>query len=361
MKALFQLYIASMKEFSRDRMALFWTMAFPIIFIVLFGIIFSGGGNTSYNVGLAVEDKGQLGQQLGKAFESVPVLKVTEGTRDDLLAKFKNGDLNAVIAVPAGVSSSLTSSRPAAIDLYYDPSKQADAQIVSTIVDKVVSGFDQQVQKRPVLLSVTTQTLTAQSLTSIDFLLPGILGLSLMQLGLFGTAPALVQLREQQVLRRIGVTPLPRITLLASQVLNRLTIGLVQTVLVLLVGMLLFNVQMVGNWGLLALVVLLGAVMFVAMGYFIASLAKTQDSVTGIAQLINFPMMFLSGLFFPLSVMPEWIKPLVSILPLTYLADALRQIMVGSPPAFALGLDVAVLVGWGLLCSVLAVRFFKWE
>jgi ABC-2 type transport system permease protein len=217
------------------------------------------------------------------------------------------------------------------------------------------------VSQRPTLFTVQSQTVTSESLRAIDFLLPGILAMSLMQLGLFATAPALVQLREQQVLRRIGATPLPRTTLLAAQVVYRLSIGITQTLIIIVVGMLLFNVHMVGSWPELVLVVLMGAFMFVAMGYFISGLAKTQESVIGISQAINFPMMFLSGLFFSVDVMPAWIRPVMSALPLTYLADALRQIMVGAPPLNSMGVDLAVLAAWMLVCSVLAVRLFKWE
>ena len=259
------------------------------------------------------------------------------------------------------MSAAVSSGQPAHVETYYDPSSQTTAQIVLTIVDKVVQAVDQQLTQRPTLLSVTPMPITANNLGEIDFLLPGILAMSLMQLGLFATAPALVQLREQQVLRRIGATPLPRSTLLAAQVLHRLTIGGVQTFLILLIGTLAFKVNIVGNLAMLLGFVLLGALMFVALGYLISGLARTQDSVTGITQLLNFPMMFLSGVFFPVDLVPGWIRPVVSIMPLTYLADALRQIMVGATPAYGLGVDFAVLVGWLLVCGVLAVRFFKWE
>jgi len=120
-------------------------------------------------------------------------------------------------------------------------------------------------------------------------------------------------------------------------------------------------VSIVGSLPLLAGFVLLGALMFVALGYLISGLARTQDSVTGITQLLNFPMMFLSGIFFPVDLVPGWLRPVVSLLPLTYLADALRQVMVGATPAYSLGFDFAVLAGWLLVCALLAVRFFKWE
>jgi len=118
MRAFLQLYLASLKEFTRDRMAMFWTLAFPIFFIVLFGIIFSGNNDPSFDIGVAVEDPGQVGQALGQAFGQVEVFKVTEGTRDDLLGKLKHGDFSVVINVPAGTSEAVTSGQPAGVEVY---------------------------------------------------------------------------------------------------------------------------------------------------------------------------------------------------------------------------------------------------
>jgi ABC-2 type transport system permease protein len=356
-----QLYVANFKEFIRDRMGIFWTVAFPVFFIVLFGIIFSGGGTTTFGVGVVVEDPGQLGASLGKAFSSVPAFRVTEGTRDEMVEKLKQGELDLVVVVPEGMSEAVTAGDTADVEVFYDPSNQTTSQVVLTIVEKVVEGFDQQVTQRPTLLVVKPSAVTAEGLRAIDYLLPGILAMSLMQLGLFATAPALVQLREQQVLRRIGATPLPRSTLLSTQVAFRLTIGLAQTLIIIVVGTLLFGVQVIGSLAMLAGVVLLGAMVFILMGYMISGLAKTQESAVGISQFVNFPMMFLSGIFFPLTLMPAWIQPVVAIMPLTYLGDALRQIMVGAPPAYPLGVDVVVLGVWLVVCAVLAVRLFKWE
>ncbi|MCI0394071.1 MAG: ABC transporter permease [Chloroflexi bacterium] len=361
MSALTHLYIASVKEFMRDRMALFWTLAFPILFIFIFGIVFSGGDDPSYPVGLAIEDEGPAGQALAEVFQSIEAFEVTTGRREELVARLEEGDYRLVVVIPATLSADLAARRPAEVEVIYDPTNTVTAQVVLTITEKVVDGFDRQRSNSPTLLSIAPIPVTSDRLRTIDFFIPGILGMALMQLGLFGTAPALVQLREQQVLRRIGATPLPRTTLLASQVLMRLTIGAIQTILILVVGILLFDVTIVGNLLLLAGFAFLGALMFVAMGYMISGLAKTQESVTGITSLLNFPMMFLSGLFFPVEVMPAWIRPVVNAIPLTYLADALRQIMVGAPPVYGLGLDALVLAAWLLVCAVLAVRFFRWE
>ncbi|MFN2297902.1 MAG: ABC transporter permease [Anaerolineales bacterium] len=361
MKTFWQLYVSHLKEFSRNRLAMFWTIAFPVFFMLLFGTIFCGDGDPAYKVGMAVEDGGPVGSALAKAFGGVDVLQTAEGTEEELLAELEDGDLTAVVVVPDGTTAAVMSGETADVSVHYDPTNQATAQIVLTVVEKVLSGVEQGLAGRTAWFALQTVTVTASSLRTIDFLVPGILAMSLMQLGLFATAPPLVQLREQQVLRRLGATPLSRSMLLAAQVALRITIGLVQTGLIILVGALVFQVQMVGNWLVLAGVVLLGAFAFVCLGYFLSSLGKTQESIMGAIQFINFPMMFLSGLFFPVDTMPHWIRPVVDALPLTYLADALRQIMIGGTPLHPFGLDLLVLVVWLGVCAVLAVKFFRWE
>jgi ABC-2 type transport system permease protein len=152
---------------------------------------------------------------------------------------------------------------------------------------------------------VQMQTVSTSDLRSIDYLLPGVIAMSLMQLGLFGTAAPLVSLREKQVLRRMGATPLSKTNLLASQVAFRLTTALAQTAIIVIVGALAFDVH-IDTANLLAIigVVLLGATTFITFGYFVSGLARTEEAVQGIVSLPNFIFMFLSGIFFPLEMMP---------------------------------------------------------
>lgn len=361
MKALIHLYIAGLKEFIREPMALFWTVAFPISFVIMFGTVFAGSNDPSYEIGVLVEDSGQAGTALGEVFQSVEVFEIAEGDRETLEALLADGEIRALIVIPEDLTQQIAAGEPASVEVRYDPSNQVTAQIVLTIVEKVVDAFDREITGSRSLVSIEPVTVTSSDLRTIDFMLPGVLAMALMQLGLFGTAPALVALREQQILRRLGATPLPRATLLASQVMQRLTIGFGQMGLILILGVVVFDVAILGSLALLAAIALLGALTFVAMGYMISAFAKTQESVTGITSILNFPMMFLSGVFFPVEIMPDWIQPVVKAIPLSYLSDALRHLMVGAPSAFGLGLDVAVLGAWLLVCSVLALRFFRWE
>jgi ABC-2 type transport system permease protein len=191
--------------------------------------------------------------------------------------------------------------------------------------------------------------------------MPGMLGIALLWLGLFGTALPLVQQRTGQVLRRFSITPLRPATMLLAQVGWRVTIGLMQAGLFMLVGYLAFGVGVEGNLLLFGATVALGALLFVSMGYLLAGLSSSEEGLIAMAQIVNFPMMFLSGGLFPIEMLPDFLKPAVDVLPLTYLTDALGQIMAASSGLHPLGLDLAVVSGWLAVCLVLGVKFWRWE
>lgn len=361
MKSFLQLYTASLKEFVRDRMTIFWTLAFPLVFVVMFGVIFSFGGDTRFDVGLVVEDQGAIGSQLAQVLRNLPVFKISERGLDEELAALKRGDRRAVIVIPPGVSSSVGQKQTVGISVYYDPANQQSSQIVLSITRQVLDQADRQLTGVPPAFRIQEETVQSQRLRSIDFLLPGILAMALMQLGLFGTAQPLVALRDQGVLRRLSATPLPRAVVLASQIAMRLTIALAQTALIIGLGIFAFQVPMEGNWLMLLAIVILGALTFIAIGYAVAAFSKNQETSAGISSLVNFPMMFLSGLFFPIELIPAFLQPVVSFLPLTYLVDAIRQQMIATNPLHPLYLDAGVLGVWCAASLALAIRFFKWE
>jgi ABC-2 type transport system permease protein len=195
----------------------------------------------------------------------------------------------------------------------------------------------------------------------MDFFVPGVVAMSLMQLGIFGSL-TMVSLRERQILKRLGATPLPRRTLVLSQATMRLLIAVVQTFIILTVGRVAFDVQVGDQFVLMLAFILLGGLSFVAMGYVVASFARTEAAGTAIVQVIQFPMMFLSGIFWPIEFAPDWLEPVIKLMPLTYLGDALRQVMVeGSSKLFSLPLDAAVLTGWLVVSLAIAFRYFRWE
>jgi ABC-2 type transport system permease protein len=184
--------------------------------------------------------------------------------------------------------------------------------------------------------------------------------MALMQLGVFAAIP-LVQQREKGILKRLGATPLARWKLVGSNVLLRLMVAVVDAVLILGIGYVFFDVQIVGNLLEAAGVVLLGAASFLAIGFMLASFLKTEEQATGVVQIVQLPMMFLSGIFFSFDFLPGFLQTIARFLPLTYLGDAMRQVMVNGTQVAPLGMDLAILTGWLVVCLTIAARTFRWE
>ena len=364
MTALLALTVANIKSYVRDRAALFWTLAFPLIFIFMFGFIFQGGGGSGLALGWVDEDGSPASAQLHDAFTASGAVKLVESTEDEALAKMRKGDVDAVVVVRKGYGATVTAGAagtpgpPAAVTVYTDPSRSNLAASVYQAVGSVLGVIN--LGGRPPLVVPEARTIQTQNLNFISYFVPSMLGLSVMQVGIFAAIP-LVRDREKLILKRLAATPLRRWQLVGSNVLMRLLIALVQAVIIVGVGALVFGVQVTGSVPLVIGFVALGAMAFLALGYVVASFAGTEDSANGMTSVVQFPMMFLSGTFFPIDQMPDVLRSIARIIPLTYLSDALRQVMVGGGAFAPLWLCTLVLVGWLAVCFGIAAVKFRWQ
>jgi ABC-2 type transport system permease protein len=244
--------------------------------------------------------------------------------------------------------------------VYTDPSQsQADAS-TRQLVGFVLSSVNQAATGQPPAVVPSFQQIQTNDLTFISYLVPSILGMSLMQLGVFSAVP-LVADREKLILKRLQATPLRRWQLVGSNVLMRLLIAVFQTVIIVGVGSAAYHVEIAGSWLLIGGLILLGSLAFIALGYVIASFAKTEEAANGMTSVVQFPLMFLSGTFFPIDAMPDFLKTVARALPLTYLGDGLRQVMVDGTPFAPLWVCFAFLAVWLVVCFGIAARFFRWQ
>lgn len=364
MRALLQLTVANIRTFVRDRAALFWTLAFPLIFVVLFGSIFSGGQGQR-DIGWADQDGTPASARLREEFKAAPNVALTEGSEADLQAKMRSGSLSAIVVVPEGYGERLAAAAAGTggsvtIGLYTDPTQQAQTAANVQLVQGVLAGVNIAISGRPPVVGFEPRTIQTQNLSFISYLVPSILGMALMQLGVFSAIP-LVADREKLILKRLSATPLRRWQLVGSSILMRLLIGIVQTVIIIGVGARLYGVELAGNLLLLGGLVVLGSLAFISLGYVIASFAPTEDAANGMTSVVQFPLMFLSGTFFPIDAMPDFLKTIARALPLTYLSDGLRQVMVDGTPFAPLWVCFAVLAGFLVICFAISARFFRWQ
>ena len=359
MRGFLPLTIANSKSFYRNRAALFWTLAFPVIFIILFGSIFSGG-TTNFPLALVDEDHSDASAQLIAGFSNIPILEVDQTTRDQALAHMQSGEFAGALIIPAGAGAQLASGQPVNLTLITDPSRQTATSALQQVVSQVVASMNLRISHAPTLVTVQAQTMQTQSISNAAYFVPSILAMALMQLGIFASIP-LVSQREKQILKRLAATPLSRVSFVSSNVAMRLIIAALQTLLIVGIGAWLFGVTVVGNLLVVVGFITLGALTFLAVGYIIASWARTEETANAGTSSVQFPLMFLSGIFFPLEIMPDWLRGVATFLPLTYLGDALRQTMVGGAAYASLGIDALVLGAWMVICFLIAARFFRWQ
>jgi ABC-2 type transport system permease protein len=363
MQALVALTIANIKSYTRDRAALFWTLAFPLIFIFMFGFIFQGGGTPGTDLGWVDEDGSTASASLRAAFDAQTGTDLVVADRAAALASMREGKIDGVIVVPAGYGDAIAAGAAGSggttnIIVYTDPSRSNLASSVYQSVGAVLGVVN--LSGRPPLVAVRVETLQTEDLNFISYFVPSMLGLSVMQVGIFAAVP-LVADREKLILKRLAATPLRRWQLVGSNVLMRLLIALAQSVIIVAVGVVFFGVEITGPLALTVVFVSLGAVAFLALGYVIASFAQTEDAANGMTSVVQFPMMFLSGTFFPIEAMPAPLQAVARLIPLTYLSDALRQVMVGGAAFAPLYVCAAVLTGWLVVCFAIASRKFQWQ
>jgi ABC-2 type transport system permease protein len=371
MQALIQLSIANIRSFVRDRAALFWTFAFPLIFVVLFGLIFQGGNTT---IKLAWVDldgsSGPTGSStLRSSFSAVKGVVLTDEDQATATEQMKTGKVDAILEVPKGYGTAVaaataaaaagsTPATPVQITVFTDPTQATTGGIVQQVVTGVLGAVN--LGGRAPIVEAQVTAIQTQNLNIISYLVPSILGMALMQLGVFAAIP-LVADRQKKILKRLNATPLHRWQLVGSNVVMRLIIGIIQTIIIVAVGTALFGLQVTGSLLLLSGLVVLGALAFISLGYVIASFAPTEDAANSMTSVVQFPLMFLSGTFFVIDQMPQPLQVVARFLPLTYLSDALRQVMVNGTAFSPLWVCFAVLIGWTAVCFGISARFFKWQ
>ncbi len=340
---LWALFVASILMFVRNRAAVFFSLFLPLIIMLIFGVL-NFEGATTIQLGVVDEAQNDASRQLADRLRGVSYLELSSGTRDAEVASLEARDVDFALVIPSG----------------FDPQQAAVRQgLLQQAVGQALfapAGSGGAFGAPP----VTFDSVASRDLGYIDFLVPGIVGMTVMQLGLFGVAFGFVHLKRTGALRRLFATPTSPAYFLGAQVASRLIICLVQVAILFGIG-LWFGLQMFGDYLTLGVVVLLAAMIFLAVGFSIAGWAKNEDQAAPVANLISLPMMFLSGVFFPRDAMPEFLARITQFMPLTYVNEALRSIVNDGAGLASLGPQLLGMGVWAVITFLVAVRLFSWE
>ena len=351
---------ASMKIWLRDRQAILWTFFLPLILILVFGILDFGsfGG-----VHLGIVDRAGNDTSRG-LLENIRDLKTFDISDDTTEAEERqallDGDRDLVLIIgPDFGATDLPGQRE--VTVLYNQGQAREAQAGQTIVQQVLDEMtfaDADVSNR---FRIDARPVNSRNLRFIEFLLPGIIGMSIMQMSLFSVAFTFVQMKNRGILRRLLATPVRPASFLFAQVATRLMVSLLQTLVLVGVAVIFFDVKVVGSLGAILVLALIGGTVFISLGFAISGWARSEEVAAPLANLIALPMMFLSGVFFPRDALPGGLSAVADYLPLSFLTDALRAVAVDGEVLWSQWGEVAGLAVWMAVSFYIAVRLFRWE
>ena len=354
----------SVRMFFRDRSAVFFSLFVPILIMAIFGVL-NFGGSLNLKVGVVDESQSTLSRSFVDALKNVEGFSISEGNQETELATLKNSDLNMVIIIPSNFAAALTPGQSVIakpeLKTYFDASEdQTNLEIGYTIIDKVLDGMTHQITQTPTLFSVSRESVATRDLGYINFIIPGIVAMSIMQMSIFGVIGAIVSWRERGILRRLLATPVRPSSILFGQVFTRLLISLTQVGLLIALGVIFFNLTVAGSYWTVLLLAIFGGIIFLSMGFAMSGMGS-QNTVMALSNLIVMPQMFLSGVFFSRELMPQWLAKVTSYLPLTYLADAMREVINKGATLGDIRTDLIGLAVWGVIAFGASVKLFRWE
>ncbi|EIF00101.1 ABC transporter permease [Saccharomonospora glauca] len=339
------LSVAMFKGITREKTTLFFTFLFPLMFLVIFGLLYKGGDD---RVTVAVVGEGPVITALEQT-EALDLQRVD--TTEEAEQQVRDGDLPAYVTQDGD-----------AVRVRFAASAQTTANVVLGIVDGVVNRANVAATGQPPTYSLDVEQVEDSSLEAIQYMTPGILGWAVAMGAVFGAAITLVNWRRNQVLRRLRLAPVRPSTVLTSRLLVTLGISAAQFVLFVSVAMLpVFGLKLTGQWWLALPLLLLGTLAFFAVGMLVGAWCRTEESASTVANLITLPMAFLSGAFFPVESAPAWLQQVSWVLPMRHLNQGMLDVMVRGHGVEALLVPALVLIGFTVVIGALAAKVFRWE
>lgn len=353
------------KRFFRDRLALFFTIGFPLIFLFVFGGLNSGGGDVSFKVAVINNSTSEFSKSFTKQLSDSKILKVNSEVTTLAQAKDRmtRSELDAVIELPAkfGDVTPGTSYPSGKANVIYTQNNAQSATALTSILEAQFKAINGKFVTNITPFTVSSQQLSERSLSPFDYTFAGLLGFAIIGMGIFGPVNVFPELKKMGILRRLSTTPLKVWQYFLSTMIGQALIGLVSLGIMFIVAILVFHLQVVGNWLELALFIVLGIITILGIGLALGGWAKNERQAAPLSNIIVFPLMFLSGTFFPRFLMPEWLQNISAFLPLTPIIDGIRLIATEGKHLIDILPQIGLIGAWLIIIYFIAFRVFRWE
>jgi ABC-2 type transport system permease protein len=360
LRAMLAIAKGSFKAILRNPSAVAFSFGFPLVFILVFGFI--GGGPPTATI--ALTRRADTAYDIMRGLLSSRMIQLTDETdtakiREDVI----KGRIAAILSIDTGRS-------PAGFPQYtiHTLTSSAGADRYGIVRSVIAQSFERAVehepkQYQPIIVDELPQ-LPGREYSEIDFILPGMLGFSLLSAAVFGVAFLFFNLRQQLVLKRYGATPIAKKYIVLGEGIARVTFQLITAVVIIGIGKLFFHFTLVHGWMTFLEMVLLslfGLIVFMGFGFIISSVAKSESTIPPFANLFTLPQFLLGGTFFSVEAFPVWLRKICEILPLKQLNDAMRNVAFEGAHLTDCGKQLGILLLWGIATYAVAIKVFKWE
>jgi ABC-2 type transport system permease protein len=341
---LIELTVARFREFLREPEAVFWVFAFPVLLSCALGVAFRNQGPPDVLVGILQQEPQAAVADLQSTLSAVKGVRVKVVDRAAADVALRNGAIHLLVLPGQPVTYELDASRP-------------ESRIGRFVVDDAL----QTKAGRRAAVEVKDRLVTVPGSRYIDWVVPGLLGMNIMGTGMWSVAFSVVNARMRKLLKRLMATPMRRADYLLAHMASRLIFLVLEVAVLLGFAKLVFGVPVNGSYVTLFALCLLGTLTFSGIGLLVSSRAQTIEGVSGLMNLVMVPMWVFSGIFFASENFPEAMQPVINLLPLTALNQALRGVMIDGSGIIGLVTQIAILGTWMLVSFVAALRLFRWR
>jgi len=355
----------STRRFFRDKVALFFSVGFPLIFLFVFGNLYGNNSSLSFRVALINQSSTAIATQLSEGLGQSKVIKIDGNiaSLDQAKEKMIHSELDAAIIVPENFGEVEKGAKypSGQLEVIYTQNNQQSASALTSLLSAQLGEVNKQFVSQVAPFSVMSTQLNENSLSNFDFAFAGLIGFSIMGIGIFGPVNVFPELKKMGILRRLSTTPLRVWQYFLSTMIGQAIAGSLSFVAMFFVAIQFFQLKIAGNWLDLIIFLLFGSIMILGIGLALGGWAKNERQVAPLANIITFPMMFLSGTFFPRFLMPDWLQNLSGLLPLTPVIDGVRLISTEAKGLLDILPQVGMVGAWTVIVYLIAFRVFRWE
>ena len=342
--------------FLRNKQYIVFSLILPLLILAIVGL--NDGDNDPIEIGIVNNSKSNLSQQFVDQLTSNNLFNIIQGSEDTLRNELVNGDLMIVLIIPSAMDDKVKSSN---IKLLVDKSQAQFIQTIEPILNQSLLSIEREITGRASMFNLVIEDVKSRTLSYIDFLLPGIMAFMLMNLSIAGSGFNVVEFRRRGILKRLFVTPIKPIDFVLAIVIARMVIVLGQLSIIFGFALAILDANIVGSVVSLYFVIMLSVLMFLTLGFSIGSLAKTQESVSVLATIFIYPQLVLSGIFFPIETLPEYIHPFAELLPLSLVADAMRSIANDGLELIDIYANFIGIGIWIVIGMLISTKLFVWK